>query len=226
MAIDFPNNPVAGNTYSYLDIQYIYRVSGDVGWWAVNTPATVGVATPDEINEGTDNAKYISPQGLEASDYVRQDEATGDTVLYSKERRRLHAHDTGVDIVGILAEVTSTGVPVAPILNDAIRTTTAPSLIADSANFIFMRVGRVVTFKWNTTLQHTVPDGYIVVNIPEGYRPIPEYSSAEHIGNLPNLSGAAVARLVTNPTNAQLTSYDWSRTGYFRVTGSWITDDA
>ena len=103
MAINFPENPIAGNTYEYLDIQYIYRVSGNVGWWAVNTPAFVGVATPDEINAGTNNEKYTTPQGLNSSKYVREDETTGETVLSDTGDERLRAHRTGVDVTGSLS---------------------------------------------------------------------------------------------------------------------------
>lgn len=102
MAINFPNSPVAGNTYEYLDIQYIYRMSGATGWWAVNTPAFVGVATPTEINEGTNNEKFVSPQGLNASKYVREDEVSGETTLSANGLERLRASNTGTHLTGQL----------------------------------------------------------------------------------------------------------------------------
>ena len=101
--IDFPINPVHGSTYSYLDIQYtFYKPTSTEGYWRVSTPASVGVATPTEINEGTDNAKYVTPQGLDNSEYVREDKTSGETVLNSSSSERLKASGTGVEITGKL----------------------------------------------------------------------------------------------------------------------------
>ena len=70
MAINFPGNPVNGNTYTYDDIVYTYIQSGsNEGYWKIATPGTVGIATPSDINLGVDNIKYITPYGLANSDY-------------------------------------------------------------------------------------------------------------------------------------------------------------
>lgn len=105
MAIDFPSNPVNGNTYSYLDVQYTYiQTPPHPGYWAVITPASYGVATPDEINEGTDNGKFTTSRGLEGSKYVREDEASGETSLFYNALLRLKALVTGVNVTGSLTE--------------------------------------------------------------------------------------------------------------------------
>ncbi len=102
--IDFPDNPVHGSTYTYQNIQYAFINPNptDSGYWAVKTPSTVGVATPTEIDEGTDNSKYASPQGLNGSKYVREDEVSGETVLNSGGAERLKANATGVEVTGKL----------------------------------------------------------------------------------------------------------------------------
>jgi len=104
MAINFPNTPVNGNTYTYIGIQYTYiKVPPTTeGYWAVKTPATIGVATPTNINEGTDNAKYVTPLGLNGSKYVREDESTGETVLNNSGLERLKTTVQGVEVTGSL----------------------------------------------------------------------------------------------------------------------------
>lgn len=70
MAIDFPSTPVDGTTYDYQGVRYIWKeVSVGVGYWRVYTPGTVGIATPSEIDAGTEGIKYITPEGLSLSKY-------------------------------------------------------------------------------------------------------------------------------------------------------------
>jgi len=104
MVIDFPSNPVNGNTYTYLGIQYTYikEPPSIEGYWAVKTPSTVGVAATTDINEGTDNAKYVTPLGLNGSKYVREDESTGETVLNNSGLERLKTTVQGVEVTGSL----------------------------------------------------------------------------------------------------------------------------
>jgi len=65
MAINFPNSPISGNTYDYQGVRYTYLN----GYWSVVTPNQAGVATSPEIITGTDSLKYVTPAGLEGSDY-------------------------------------------------------------------------------------------------------------------------------------------------------------
>ncbi len=103
MAINFPDNPVNGNQYTYNDIVYTYKKSGsNEGYWTVLTPSSVGVATPTEIDEGTNNEKYASPQGLAGSKYVREDEASGETVLNATGEKRFKTTAQGVEVTGKL----------------------------------------------------------------------------------------------------------------------------
>lgn len=69
MAINFPNNPVDGSTYTYLSVNYTYLQPDNnfEGYWAVVTQNEVGVASIAEVNAGVDNTKYISPLGLAGS---------------------------------------------------------------------------------------------------------------------------------------------------------------
>ena len=70
MAINFPNNPVDANTYTYNSVTYVYSQDGvDEGFWRVGVPASSGVASPLEIDTGTNNIKYVTPYGLNESKY-------------------------------------------------------------------------------------------------------------------------------------------------------------
>jgi hypothetical protein len=71
MAINFPNTPVNGSTYDYLKVRYTYTKPNAAyeGYWRVSTPGSVGIATSAEIDAGTDDVKYVTPEGLESSKY-------------------------------------------------------------------------------------------------------------------------------------------------------------
>ena len=70
MAINFPNSPVNGDTYTFNAVTYVYSKSGtDEGYWRVALPSVSGVATVAEIDAGVNAVKYISPLGLENSKY-------------------------------------------------------------------------------------------------------------------------------------------------------------
>lgn len=75
MAIDFPNSPVAGSTYTYQGVTYTWidtsGGSGADGYWKVNTPGTLGPATGPDLDAGTDNALYATALALEDSGYVK-----------------------------------------------------------------------------------------------------------------------------------------------------------
>lgn len=104
MAINFPDNPVNGNTYTYENINYTF-IRPDLafnGYWAVVDPAALSFATSDDINKGTSNNVYNTPLALEGSKYVREDEVSGDTVLGHNGSERLRANSTGIDYQGIL----------------------------------------------------------------------------------------------------------------------------
>jgi hypothetical protein len=73
MAIDFPNAPVNGSTYSYQGVKYTFIKPGiDTGYWAVLTVGTVDIATPAEVEAGTDNAKFMTPFSIEGSTYAKE----------------------------------------------------------------------------------------------------------------------------------------------------------
>ena len=87
MAIDFPAAPVDGTTYDYLGIRYTFvKPDANVGYWNVSTHGSVGNASWEEINAGTDDTKYITPFGIEGSDYV--DEGQLEVV-----NTRINAHE-------------------------------------------------------------------------------------------------------------------------------------
>ena len=71
MAIEFPNNPDFGETYYYdgNDTNYIYT---SPGYWAADQAGSVGSATSAEVDTGTDAIKYISPDALDGSEYMRE----------------------------------------------------------------------------------------------------------------------------------------------------------
>tara|TARA_R110000824_G_scaffold23140_5_gene83487 strand:- start:13192 stop:13800 length:609 start_codon:yes stop_codon:yes gene_type:complete len=76
MAINFPNSPTAGSTYTYQGITYTWIDTsgggGADGYWKVNTPGSVGIATGAEVDTGTDNAKYVTPLAMEDSSYIKE----------------------------------------------------------------------------------------------------------------------------------------------------------
>ena len=104
MAINFPNTPVNGSTYDYLKVRYTYTKPNAAyeGYWRVTTPGSVGIATSVEIDASSDDAKYITPEGLGGSQYVREDEASGETTLNYNGSERLKTDSVGVEITGKL----------------------------------------------------------------------------------------------------------------------------
>jgi hypothetical protein len=78
MAIDFPNSPVQGSTYSYLGITYTYEdTGGGTGFWKVSTPGNTGIATSTEVDTGTNNGKYLTPLAIDGSKYGVAYDAAG-----------------------------------------------------------------------------------------------------------------------------------------------------
>ncbi len=72
MAIDFPSNPSNGSTYEYNSVLYTFKSSGSDGYWAVVGVGNYGIASSTDIDEGTNDVKYITPKGLEDSSYRTQ----------------------------------------------------------------------------------------------------------------------------------------------------------
>ena len=70
MAINFPDTPVNGSTYDYEGIRYIFRDTGEAGYWQVGSLGAVGAATTEQVDEGTDALKFVTPESLEGSKYT------------------------------------------------------------------------------------------------------------------------------------------------------------
>ncbi len=68
MAINFPDNPTDGQTYTYTNVQYTW--DGTDSYWYIATPVNIGVATGQEVIDGVENAKFVSPKSMEDSDYA------------------------------------------------------------------------------------------------------------------------------------------------------------
>tara|TARA_R110000851_G_scaffold47459_1_gene115242 strand:- start:677 stop:1342 length:666 start_codon:yes stop_codon:yes gene_type:complete len=102
MAINFPTTPVNGSTYDYEGIRYTFTNPNVAfeGYWRVTTPGSVGIATSAEISAGVDIVKYITPEGLNGSQYVREDEASGETRLNYSGSERLKTDSAGVEVTG------------------------------------------------------------------------------------------------------------------------------
>lgn len=73
MAINFPNTPTAGNTYTYLGVTYTWKAAG---YWAVDGAGDIGPATGAETDAGTENGKYMTPQSIEDSTYIKMSQLT------------------------------------------------------------------------------------------------------------------------------------------------------
>lgn len=107
MAINFPNNPVGGTTYSYLGVTYTYKNTGSgTGFWQITGPGTYGLATTAEIDTGTDELKYVSPAGLEGSKYQTQAEVQAailaTTTLYFGGSQKLAVTTSGLSVTGAI----------------------------------------------------------------------------------------------------------------------------
>jgi hypothetical protein len=71
MAIDFPNSPVNGSTYTYIGVRYTFTKPGAaIGYWRVTTPGSTGIASAAEIRAGTDPVKYVTPLDLNLSNVL------------------------------------------------------------------------------------------------------------------------------------------------------------
>lgn len=73
MAINFPNSPVDGSSYDFAGVRYTYNGTTTPGFWYIANPGSTAPATPTEINDGTNDSKYISSKGLLESLYLRGD---------------------------------------------------------------------------------------------------------------------------------------------------------
>ena len=69
MAINFPNSPVEGTTYTYQGIAYVYKIVGGAGYWQANSPGNYGPAIGADVIAGTDTFKFVTPKAMEDSDY-------------------------------------------------------------------------------------------------------------------------------------------------------------
>lgn len=69
MAINFPNNPLDGNTYTYEGVKYTFKDTGSGGYWYIKDLGTATAATTADVNAGTDNTKYVTSDSLSGSTY-------------------------------------------------------------------------------------------------------------------------------------------------------------
>tara|TARA_R110002167_G_C12453847_1_gene632017 strand:- start:270 stop:788 length:519 start_codon:yes stop_codon:yes gene_type:complete len=109
MAINFPNSPTAGSTYTYQGITYTWIDTsgggGAAGYWKVNTTGSIGIATGAEVDIGTDNAKYVTPLAMEDSSYVKSSDVLGGAgqawqdVKSSRAEATVYTNSTGRPIL-------------------------------------------------------------------------------------------------------------------------------
>ena len=69
MAINFPNNPLDGNTYTYEGVKYTFKDTGSGGYWYLKDLGTATAATTADVNAGADNTKYVTSDSLSGSTY-------------------------------------------------------------------------------------------------------------------------------------------------------------
>ena len=77
MAIDFPTSPINGQTYDFGGIRYTFdNTGGAPGHWRIFEAGLQGPASVAEINAGIVATKFCAPDGLAASEYMREFEIT------------------------------------------------------------------------------------------------------------------------------------------------------
>ena len=219
MAINFPNNPINGNTYTYNNIVYTFlRPTTGEGYWAVLTPSSVGVATSDEIDEGTNNVKYVAPASLVGSKYVREDQTSGETVLNANGVERLKTTDQGTESTGQMLLNGS------KVYNNAIAEVDTANGVLDTARIHYLRVGNLVFRRFNCNSAHTVYNDVIVGDIPVGFRPLTNntFQGMEFSGAVISPTGA---RLILRPNEDTIVSWGWQVNQAPRFTASWLTRD-
>ena len=81
---------------------YLRPIPANLGYWAVVGISSISPATVISLNEGTANNEYATPLGLAGSKYVREDQASGETVLNANGTERLKATAQGVEVTGVL----------------------------------------------------------------------------------------------------------------------------
>lgn len=69
MAINFPNNPLDGNTYTYEGVKYTFKDTGSGGYWYLKDLGTATAATTTDVNAGTDTTKYVTSESIKDSVY-------------------------------------------------------------------------------------------------------------------------------------------------------------
>ena len=85
--INFPSNPVHGQQYIFNQIKYTYLVIGSTGYWGINRPGSIGVATTADVDEGTNNTKYVSPSSMEGSKYLTRSDETVSGLIWANNRK-------------------------------------------------------------------------------------------------------------------------------------------
>tara|TARA_R100000541_G_scaffold16009_2_gene25550 strand:- start:2614 stop:4128 length:1515 start_codon:yes stop_codon:yes gene_type:complete len=102
MAINFPNSPTNGSTYTYQGVTYTWIATsggGATGYWKINTPGTLGPATGPVLDGGTNNALYATAKALEDSKYVKEDIDEITRLTHGGTNRVITASN-GVTLVG------------------------------------------------------------------------------------------------------------------------------
>jgi hypothetical protein len=124
MAINFPNNPIQGNTYEYARVRYSYEDTGSGnGFWRTITAAS-GPATSAELDAGTDTEKYATSQSLQGSKYsnlgssAERDIGTGSDQIPLNSMLPISS-STVTGLVKLINSVSSTSVSLAATANAA-----------------------------------------------------------------------------------------------------------
>lgn len=72
MAINFPSSPTNGQTYDYGNVRYTFTNTGGApGYWKIIEPGLGGPASVADINAGTESGKWIAPDALTGSNFMK-----------------------------------------------------------------------------------------------------------------------------------------------------------
>lgn len=102
-------------------------------------------------------------------------------------------------------------------------TQSVADLISDGSYIILTRIGNVVSVHWTTLSSTTQTNGTVLLNIPDGYKPVASMDATEFASVATGTSGDSTRWVISGDT---LTSYNWTKGSTPTFFATWLTVDA